>query len=284
MISEEKRVRKTLCGLPSFWMLSHGLQSLKQRKLFSHLWDSAATVDQWTEIIAGFLQCCICANIEKRPGRQQEPCQPSPFLWGGNNMEVPPKKDGRLGPRLPTCIFVWQWGPCPSGRWSLVQGAGPVSRPWLDLSPHCPSRQVLLSIKQTEDVYMEPWRGPGRVSGPDSSFSHSHDWCQLQSFGWAVLISFSSFFLESQKPTSLGMQAHVLEVLCAGGAHCNLRPFGKNKPADKLNGGSQVGAKRACEETPTEGWRDGSVIKSTDCSSKGPELIPSNHMVAHNHP
>jgi hypothetical protein len=32
------------------------------------------------------------------------------------------------------------------------------------------------------------------------------------------------------------------------------------------------------------GWRDGSVVKSTDCSSKGPEFNPSNHMVAHNHP
>jgi hypothetical protein len=28
-------------------------------------------------------------------------------------------------------------------------------------------------------------------------------------------------------------------------------------------------------------WRDGSVVKSTDCSSKG--SIPSNHMVVHNH-
>jgi hypothetical protein len=26
------------------------------------------------------------------------------------------------------------------------------------------------------------------------------------------------------------------------------------------------------------GWRDGSVVKSTDCSSRGPESIPSNHI------
>jgi hypothetical protein len=25
------------------------------------------------------------------------------------------------------------------------------------------------------------------------------------------------------------------------------------------------------------------VVKSTDCSSRGPELIPINHIVAHNH-
>jgi hypothetical protein len=30
-----------------------------------------------------------------------------------------------------------------------------------------------------------------------------------------------------------------------------------------------------------ENWRDGSAIKSTDCSSKGSNL--SNHIVAHNH-
>ena len=30
-------------------------------------------------------------------------------------------------------------------------------------------------------------------------------------------------------------------------------------------------------------WRDGSVVKSTDCSSKGPCSNPSNHMAAHNH-
>jgi hypothetical protein len=30
------------------------------------------------------------------------------------------------------------------------------------------------------------------------------------------------------------------------------------------------------------GWRDGSVVKSTDCSSESSN--PSNHMAAHNHP
>jgi hypothetical protein len=30
-------------------------------------------------------------------------------------------------------------------------------------------------------------------------------------------------------------------------------------------------------------WRDRLVVKSTDCSSRGPEFKPSNHMVAHNH-
>jgi hypothetical protein len=28
-------------------------------------------------------------------------------------------------------------------------------------------------------------------------------------------------------------------------------------------------------------WRDGSEIKSTDCSPRGLSSIPSNHMVAH---
>jgi hypothetical protein len=32
-----------------------------------------------------------------------------------------------------------------------------------------------------------------------------------------------------------------------------------------------------------EGWRDVSVIKSTDCSSRGPEFNSSNHMMAHNY-
>jgi hypothetical protein len=31
------------------------------------------------------------------------------------------------------------------------------------------------------------------------------------------------------------------------------------------------------------GWRDGSAVKNTDCSSGGPEFNSSNHMVAHNH-
>ena len=30
-------------------------------------------------------------------------------------------------------------------------------------------------------------------------------------------------------------------------------------------------------------WRDGSMVKSTDCSSRILELVPSNLMVAHNH-
>jgi len=30
-------------------------------------------------------------------------------------------------------------------------------------------------------------------------------------------------------------------------------------------------------------WRDGSAVKGIDCSSRGPEFIPSNHKVAHNH-
>jgi hypothetical protein len=29
------------------------------------------------------------------------------------------------------------------------------------------------------------------------------------------------------------------------------------------------------------GWRDGSVVKSTDYSSRGPELIPNNHCNGH---
>ena len=32
-----------------------------------------------------------------------------------------------------------------------------------------------------------------------------------------------------------------------------------------------------------QGGRDGSVVKSTECSSRGPEFNPSNHMVAHDH-
>lgn len=56
----------------------------------------------------------------------------------------------------------------------------------------------------------------------------------------------------SQNAVSLGAQAHVLEALCAVGAHCNLCPFEKSKPADELKGESQMGAKRACEQTPTE--------------------------------
>ena len=31
------------------------------------------------------------------------------------------------------------------------------------------------------------------------------------------------------------------------------------------------------------GWRDGSAVKSTDRSSRGPEFNSSNHMMAHNH-
>jgi hypothetical protein len=36
-------------------------------------------------------------------------------------------------------------------------------------------------------------------------------------------------------------------------------------------------------EKLSEGWRDGSVVKSTDCSSRVLSSIPSNLMVAHNH-
>jgi hypothetical protein len=33
----------------------------------------------------------------------------------------------------------------------------------------------------------------------------------------------------------------------------------------------------------TRDWRDGSVVKSTDCFPEVLSSIPSNHMVAHNH-
>lgn len=77
---------------------------------------------------------------------------------------------------------------------------------------------------------MEPWRGPGRVSGPDSLFSHSRDWRQLRSAGQTIWVSFSYFFfleeeMQSQTPTSLGMQ-----ILCADPC-----PFEKSKPADQFH-------------------------------------------------
>jgi hypothetical protein len=31
------------------------------------------------------------------------------------------------------------------------------------------------------------------------------------------------------------------------------------------------------------GWRDGSAVKSTDCSSRGSEFNSQQHMMAHNH-
>jgi hypothetical protein len=33
----------------------------------------------------------------------------------------------------------------------------------------------------------------------------------------------------------------------------------------------------------SEGWRDGSVVKSTDCPQGHLSSIPSNHMVVHKH-
>jgi hypothetical protein len=55
-----------------------------------------------------------------------------------------------------------------------------------------------------------------------------------------------------------------------------------------------AGIKGVCASTPlnysVRGWRDGSAVNSTNCSSRGPTAlpevlspIPSNHMVAHNH-
>jgi hypothetical protein len=32
------------------------------------------------------------------------------------------------------------------------------------------------------------------------------------------------------------------------------------------------------------GWRDGSAVGSTDCSSRGPEFKLQRYMMAHNHP
>jgi hypothetical protein len=44
-------------------------------------------------------------------------------------------------------------------------------------------------------------------------------------------------------------------------------------------------ATRAAQRNPVsknkQGWEDGSVVKSTDCSFRGPEF--KSHMVAHNH-
>jgi hypothetical protein len=33
----------------------------------------------------------------------------------------------------------------------------------------------------------------------------------------------------------------------------------------------------------TQGWRDGSAVKNTGCSFRGPEFNSQKHMVAHNH-
>jgi hypothetical protein len=37
------------------------------------------------------------------------------------------------------------------------------------------------------------------------------------------------------------------------------------------------------EDQPLGGWKDGSVVKSTDCSSRGVGSISITHMVAHKH-
>jgi type IV secretory pathway VirB9-like protein len=37
------------------------------------------------------------------------------------------------------------------------------------------------------------------------------------------------------------------------------------------------------KEEKERGWRDGSAVKSTDCSFRGPRLISSIYMVAHKH-
>jgi hypothetical protein len=47
--------------------------------------------------------------------------------------------------------------------------------------------------------------------------------------------------------------------------------------------GACTGMAFLLRKTSLVGWRDGSVVKSTDCSPEGPELNPSNQMVAHNH-
>jgi hypothetical protein len=36
------------------------------------------------------------------------------------------------------------------------------------------------------------------------------------------------------------------------------------------------------QDQPLGGWRDDSVVKSTDCSSRGVSSISTTHMVAHN--
>jgi hypothetical protein len=43
----------------------------------------------------------------------------------------------------------------------------------------------------------------------------------------------------------------------------------------------QVGGRELARNGLGLGWRNGLVVKSTGCSSRG--SIPSNHMVAHNH-
>ena len=48
--------------------------------------------------------------------------------------------------------------------------------------------------------------------------------------------------------------------------------------------GGREGGKEEDRDGEGEDWRDGSVVKNTDCSL--PEVlssVPSNHMVAHNH-
>jgi hypothetical protein len=47
--------------------------------------------------------------------------------------------------------------------------------------------------------------------------------------------------------------------------------------------GTRTRATQDCVKITPGGWRDGSAVKSTDCSFEVLSSNPRNHMVAHNH-
>jgi hypothetical protein len=57
----------------------------------------------------------------------------------------------------------------------------------------------------------------------------------------------------------------------------------EKRERDRWAGKTSYTVRPCLRRTKEMDWRDGLTIKSTDCSSRGPEFNSRNHIVAHNH-
>jgi hypothetical protein len=94
----------------------------------------------------------------------------------------------------------------------------------------------------------------------------------------------SIHMVEADTDTDMDTQAHTLFLFlfcCCCFARKRVltrNPISELKKKKKQNKKETPATKKLKQD-----WRDGSVIKSTGCSSRGPEFNSQQHMVAHNH-
>jgi len=163
-----------------------------------------------------------------------------------------------------------------------------LSGRWTHRGTRCPSCDLGRSNK-----LLSTWSSLGRKRYPGPRWANS----TLQTEGWEQEGSLRTgeFYQFCQKPTSWNTRQAFKQ--CQGLNWDNLNTLGSMAGRNKRK--IDTGAEGPKLHNPAEakwevsavwsrsklrGWREGSGVKSTDCSSRGPEFKSQQpYMVAHNH-